>query len=164
MSVDHEGDEYVYVQLASILRERIRSGDLPPGRALPSARLLSQQYEVAIGTVKKAIELLRAEGLVRTVIGRGIFVSRPDGQLRPADHGSSCPDLRHGRSERNRGSRSRRVSASTIARPASRRWSSLPWLRAVDPALWSRAAREPALGRPRRRGCQRECRRRQGCG
>jgi GntR family transcriptional regulator len=88
MSVDHEGDEYVYVQLASILRERIRSGDLPPGRALPSARLLSQQYEVAIGTVKKAIELLRAEGLVRTVIGRGIFVSRPDGQLRPAAHGS----------------------------------------------------------------------------
>lgn len=80
MSVDHEGDEYVYVQLASILRERIRSGDLPPGRALPSARLLSQQYEVAIGTVKKAIELLRAEGLVRTVIGRGIFVTRPDGQ------------------------------------------------------------------------------------
>ena len=51
-----------------------------PGRALPSARLLSQQYEVAIGTVKKAIELLRAEGLVRTVIGRGIFVTRPDGQ------------------------------------------------------------------------------------
>ncbi len=84
MSVDHEGDEYVYVQLASILRERIRSGDLPPGRALPSARLLSQQYEVAIGTVKKAIELLRSEGLVRTVIGRGIFVSRPNGQLRPA--------------------------------------------------------------------------------
>jgi GntR family transcriptional regulator len=78
--VDHEGDEYVYAQLASILRDRIRSGDLPPGRALPSARLLSQEYDVAIGTVKRAIELLRAEGLVRTVIGRGIFVTRPDGQ------------------------------------------------------------------------------------
>ncbi len=78
MTVDHEGDEYIYVQLASILRDRIRSGDLPPGRALPSARLLSQQYEVAIGTVKKAIEILRAEGLVRTVIGRGIYVTRPD--------------------------------------------------------------------------------------
>lgn len=80
MTVDHEGDEYVYVQLASILRDRIRSGDLPPGRALPSARQLSQQYDVAIGTVKRAIELLRDEGLVRTVIGRGIFVTRPDGR------------------------------------------------------------------------------------
>jgi DNA-binding GntR family transcriptional regulator len=28
--------------------------------------------------VKRAVELLRAEGLVRTVIGRGIFVTRPD--------------------------------------------------------------------------------------
>jgi len=29
---------------------------------------------VAVGTVKKAIEVLRSEGLVQTVIGRGIFV------------------------------------------------------------------------------------------
>lgn len=77
MTVDHEGDEYIYVQLASILRDRIHSGDLRPGRALPSARTLSQEHGVAIGTVKKAIEILRAEGLVRTVIGRGIFVTRP---------------------------------------------------------------------------------------
>ncbi|HEX6527655.1 MAG TPA: winged helix-turn-helix domain-containing protein [Streptosporangiaceae bacterium] len=77
MTVDHEGDEYIYVQVASILRDRISSGDLPPGRALPSARTLSQEHGVAIGTVKKAIEILRAEGLVRTVIGRGIFVTRP---------------------------------------------------------------------------------------
>ncbi len=84
VTVDHEGDEYVYVQLASILRDRIRSGDLPPGRALPSARLLSQQYDVAVGTVKKALEVLRAEGLVRTVIGRGIFVTRPDERKREA--------------------------------------------------------------------------------
>src|ERR1017187_1332089 len=81
VTVDHEGDEYVYVQLASILRGRIRSGDLPPGRALPSARMLSQQYEVAIGTVKKAIEGLRSDGLVHTVIGRGIFVTRPPQKL-----------------------------------------------------------------------------------
>lgn len=80
VTVDHEGDEYVYVQVASILRAQINSGELPPGRALPSARLLSQQFEVAIGTIKKAIEVLRAEGLVRTVIGRGIFVTRPDQQ------------------------------------------------------------------------------------
>jgi hypothetical protein len=44
-------------------------------------------------------EHIRSEGLVRTVIGRSIFVSRLDGQLHPADHGSSSPDLRHGRSE-----------------------------------------------------------------
>jgi DNA-binding GntR family transcriptional regulator len=78
VTIDHEGDEYVYVQLAAILRERIRSGDLPPGRVLPSARMLSQEHGVSIGTVKKAVELLRADGLVRTKIGRGVFVTRPE--------------------------------------------------------------------------------------
>jgi hypothetical protein len=36
----------------------------PPGCTRPDA----------VGTVKKAVEVLRAEGLVHTVIGRGIFV------------------------------------------------------------------------------------------
>ena len=60
VTVDHEGDEYIYVQLASILRDRIHSGDLPPGRALPSARTLSQEHGVAIGTVKKAVDEFHA--------------------------------------------------------------------------------------------------------
>lgn len=76
MTVDHDGDEYVYVQVAAILRERIADGTYPSGRALPSARTLSQTYDVSIGSVKRAIELLRADGLVHTVIGRGIFVTR----------------------------------------------------------------------------------------
>ena len=43
-------------------------------RPVPSERTLTQRYGVAVGTVKKAIEVLRSEGLVHTVIGRGIFV------------------------------------------------------------------------------------------
>ena len=34
-----------------------------------------QQYEVAGGTIDKAIGILRDEGLVRTVTGRGIYVT-----------------------------------------------------------------------------------------
>jgi len=34
-----------------------------------------QEYSVAGGTVDKAIAILRDEGLVRTVIGRGIYVT-----------------------------------------------------------------------------------------
>jgi DNA-binding GntR family transcriptional regulator len=76
VTVDPDGEEYVYVQLANILRGRIADGSYPPGRALPAARALSQDYGVSIGSVKRAIELLRDDGLVHTVIGRGIFVSR----------------------------------------------------------------------------------------
>lgn len=78
MTVDPEGDEYVYEQLAAILRGGIASGKYPPGRMLPSARTLSEEQGVSVGSVKRAIEILRGEGLVRTVIGRGIFVTKPE--------------------------------------------------------------------------------------
>lgn len=70
--MDHGSGDYVYEQVAAILRERITAGMYPRGRLLPSARTLSQELEVSIGSVKHAIELLRAEDLVETRIGRGI--------------------------------------------------------------------------------------------
>lgn len=73
--MDHEGEDYLYEQVASLLRERIAKGDLPAGRVLPSSRALAQQYEVSIGTIKKATEILKNEGLLHTKIGRGIFVT-----------------------------------------------------------------------------------------
>lgn len=73
--IDHEGDVPVYQQLADIIREQIRRGELAPHRPVPSIRTLMQRYEVSDGTVKKAVQVLRDEGLVRTVPGRGVFVT-----------------------------------------------------------------------------------------
>jgi DNA-binding GntR family transcriptional regulator len=75
VSIDHEGDVPVYVQLADILRARIQSGELQPRRPVPSKRTLQQEYGVAGGTIDKAMAILREEGLVRTVTGRGIYVT-----------------------------------------------------------------------------------------
>ena len=80
MEIDHEGDVPVYLQLAAILRAQIESGELVPRRPVPSERTLTQRYGVAGGTVKKAIQVLRDEGLVHTVIGRGVYVVPPDGR------------------------------------------------------------------------------------
>lgn len=73
--IDPELDTPVYVQLAEILRGEIQSGELQPRRPIPSIRTLQQQYGVSDGTVKKAVQVLRDEGLVRTVKGRGVYVS-----------------------------------------------------------------------------------------
>jgi GntR family transcriptional regulator len=67
----------VYVQLASILRQQIESGQLQPDRPIPSESTLRQEYGVARGTARKAVELLREHGLVVTVRGRGTYV-RPE--------------------------------------------------------------------------------------
>jgi DNA-binding GntR family transcriptional regulator len=55
-----------YVQLAAILRAQIERGELSPGMPLPSAPHLMATYEVSRGTVRKALEILRNEGLIET--------------------------------------------------------------------------------------------------
>jgi GntR family transcriptional regulator len=74
VTIDHRGERPVYLQLAAILRAQIVSGELEPGRPIPSEVTLTQRYGVARGTARKAVGLLRDEGLVRFVFGRGTFV------------------------------------------------------------------------------------------
>src|SRR5690349_18223044 len=74
--IDPESATPVYVQLANMLRQGIQDGTYPPDRALPSIRTLQQTYEVADGTVQKALRILKDEGLAQTVPGRGVFVTR----------------------------------------------------------------------------------------
>jgi DNA-binding GntR family transcriptional regulator len=63
------------VQLADILRRGIEDGTYPPDRALPSIRTLQQTYGIADGTIQKALTILKAEGLVRAVRGRSVYVT-----------------------------------------------------------------------------------------
>lgn len=72
--IDSAADVPVYQQLASILRGKIDSGEIPPRRAIPSKRILSEEYRVSPGTVERAVQALRAEGYLKTVMGRGLFV------------------------------------------------------------------------------------------
>jgi GntR family transcriptional regulator len=75
VTVDHEGKTPVYLQIAAILREAIKRGDYPPGRAIPSETRLMQEYDVARLTARKAVRVLAAEGLVEVVQGRGAYVA-----------------------------------------------------------------------------------------
>jgi GntR family transcriptional regulator len=77
VTVDHEGELALYLQIAAILRARIASGELQVGRPIPSEMTMAQQYGVSRLTVRKAVHLLRAEGLVRHAVGRGMFVQPP---------------------------------------------------------------------------------------
>jgi GntR family transcriptional regulator len=74
VTIDHGAAVPVYRQLAAILRARIESGDLPPGRALPSEATLMQEHGIARETARKAVRVLADEGLVEVVQGRGAYV------------------------------------------------------------------------------------------
>lgn len=79
MSLDHDAEEPLYLQLAALLREQINSGEL--ARRVPSVKTLTEQYGIAQGTAERALAVLREEGLIRSRQGRGHFVV-PEGERR----------------------------------------------------------------------------------
>ncbi|QNQ89276.1 UTRA domain-containing protein [Corynebacterium poyangense] len=70
-------DQQQYLIIASHLREAIQSGELQPGDKLPSEARLSQQFMSSRGTVRHALEKLRAEGLISSHQGRRSQVLLP---------------------------------------------------------------------------------------
>jgi DNA-binding GntR family transcriptional regulator len=76
IELDRDAMTPMYVQLANVLRDRIRRGEIPVGRRLPSQSELEVETGGAVSrrTVKSALELLVAEGLVQGVQGKGVFV------------------------------------------------------------------------------------------
>lgn len=64
-----------YRAIADEMRRRVESGDLAAGALLPSESELSAAYGVSRVTVRKALELLRDEGLIDSRQGFGWFVA-----------------------------------------------------------------------------------------
>jgi GntR family transcriptional regulator len=64
-----------YAQVADELRAEIQAGAYAPGDQLPSERELRERFGVSGNTVRAAIVQLRAEGLVTSHQGRGVFVA-----------------------------------------------------------------------------------------
>lgn len=72
--VDPSEDRAVFRQIADQLREAIEKGRLPEGSKLPSEADLMRHYRVARMTVRNAIQLIQAEGLIIAEHGKGVYV------------------------------------------------------------------------------------------
>jgi GntR family transcriptional regulator len=64
-----------YLRIHSNLRERIISGQWPPGKPLPSQRELADEFGVSVMTLRQALQLLTDEGLIETRHGSGTFAA-----------------------------------------------------------------------------------------
>lgn len=76
--IDHESGTPLYVQLADIIAAKIDGGELQPDRPIPSEIRLADEYGVARLTARRAVRELRDRGLVRTIVGKGTYVTLPD--------------------------------------------------------------------------------------
>ena len=70
-------DELIYVRVANDIADRIASGELSAGTRLRAERDLATHYGVSYGTVRRAMQVLREQGLIVTIHGRGTFVNGP---------------------------------------------------------------------------------------
>lgn len=66
----------LYLQVASVLRTRIQSGQWSAGEKISTLEELEREFEVARVTVRQAVDILRGEGMLQARQGLGTFVSR----------------------------------------------------------------------------------------
>jgi GntR family transcriptional regulator len=64
-----------YQRIADALRPRLHAGEFPPGSLLPSEADLSADYAASRVTIRRALDVLRDEGLVDSRQGFGWFVA-----------------------------------------------------------------------------------------
>ena len=67
-----------YRRLRDQLAAEIARNVWHPGEPIPIEAALAREYDVSVGTVRKALDLLESEGLVERVQGSGNFVRRPN--------------------------------------------------------------------------------------
>lgn len=67
--------ELRYLAIAAELRQQLQAGEIPAGRLLPSEADLSRAYDASRVTIRKALQMLRAEGLVDARQGFGWFAA-----------------------------------------------------------------------------------------
>jgi GntR family transcriptional regulator len=68
----------LYEQISENIKEKIFSGELVPGDALPSIRQLAQDLKISVITTKRAYFELEQQKLIVTRPGKGSFISNYD--------------------------------------------------------------------------------------
>lgn len=78
---DPAADEaaYLWARVSAHIALRIDVGDLAAGARLPGERDLAAEYGVSLGTARRAIEDLRAKGLVVTLPAKGTYITARGG-------------------------------------------------------------------------------------
>ena len=73
--ISNSSDKPIYEQISGQIKNRIITGALSPGDALPSMRQLARDLRISVITTKRAYEDLERDGFIETVGGKGSFVA-----------------------------------------------------------------------------------------
>ena len=74
-TIDRESQQKLYVQMYSIIKEKIEAGEWPAGSQIPTEDELCKAHDVSKAPVRMAIAELVRNGYLRKQQGKGTFVS-----------------------------------------------------------------------------------------
>lgn len=76
--ISYQSKDPIYIQIVSQIKKLVLDGKLKHGDSIPAMRTLAKDLNVSVITVQKAYEILRDEGFLNTVVGKGTFVEMPE--------------------------------------------------------------------------------------
>lgn len=79
--ISNSSGKPIYEQITGQIKNLILSGDLKPGDALPSMRLLARELRISVITTKRAYEDLERDGFITTMVGKGSFVAESNVEI-----------------------------------------------------------------------------------
>ena len=79
--ISNASDQPIYDQIYTQLKNRILTGELSEGQALPSIRSLAKELRISVITTKRAYDELEQEGFIYTVAGKGCYVAEKNLEL-----------------------------------------------------------------------------------
>ena len=81
--ISYQSKKPIYEQIVIQIKKKILEGELKVGTNIPAMRTLAKSLNVSVVTVQKAYEILRHEGFINTIVGKGTFVNLPEiGELK----------------------------------------------------------------------------------
>ncbi|WP_350344274.1 GntR family transcriptional regulator [Proteinivorax tanatarense] len=73
--ISNTSSQPIYLQIADQIKRQILKGEIEHGFYLPSIRMLAKELQVSVITTKNGYQVLEKEGLIKSVKGRGFYVS-----------------------------------------------------------------------------------------
>lgn len=77
-NIDIANEKPLYLQLVDVIKGRVFSNSWRQGMKIPSENELAKEFNLSVGTVKKALDVLRQEGILFRRQGQGTFIASPD--------------------------------------------------------------------------------------
>ena len=73
--ITNSNDKPIFMQIKDAIKESIFLDTLKEGEILPSIRALAADLKISFLTVKRAYDELEKEGFIKTIPGKGSFIS-----------------------------------------------------------------------------------------